>query len=104
MNVGVERVQEAVLKKLRYQICCPGLPLAVYREVAGHLRQVQGVDADLIPQTSQEFDYNQSQVGGLWICQADGSDPASRERVNQILAYYQNRYGAWEEVTSQEVP
>lgn len=97
-------MHKAVLKQLRYQICCPGLPLAVYREVAGHLRQVKGVDADLIPQTSQLFDYNQSQVGGLWICQADASDPANRERVNQILAYYQNRYGAWEEVISQEVP
>jgi hypothetical protein len=76
----------------------------VYREVAAHLRQVQGVDADLIPQTSPLFDYNQSQCSGLWIQYAEASDPESRERVNQILAYYQNRYGAWEEKTSQVVP
>jgi hypothetical protein len=93
-----------VLEQLRYQIRCPGLPLAVYREIAAHLRQVQGVEAGLIPQTSQQFDYNQSQVGGLWIQYADASDAVGRERVNQILAYYQNRYGAWEEETSQEMP
>ncbi len=93
-----------MLEPLRYQICCPHLPLAVYREVAAHLRQVQGVEAGLIPQTSQQFDYNQSQVAGLWIQYTDASDSVSRERVSQILAYYQNRYGAWEEETSQEMP
>jgi hypothetical protein len=93
-----------VVEQLRYQIRCPGLPLAVYREIAAHLRQVQGVEAGLCPQTSQQFDYNQSQVGGLWIQYADASDAVDRERVNQILAYYQNRYGAWEEETSQAMP
>jgi len=93
-----------VIKQLRYQIRCTGLPLAVYREVAAHLRQVKGVEAGLIAQTSQQFDYNESQVGGLWIQYADASDLQGRERVNQILAYYQNRYGDWEEETSQVVP
>ncbi len=93
-----------MIKQLRYQIRCTGLPLAVYREVAAHLRQVKGVEAGLIPQTSQQFDYNESQVGGLWIQYADASDLQGRERVNQILAYYQNRYGDWEEETSQVVP
>jgi hypothetical protein len=65
---------------------------------------VKGVEAGLIPQTSQQFDYNESQVGGLWIQYADASDLQGRERVNQILAYYQNRYGDWEEETSQVVP
>ena len=40
------------------------------------------------------FDYNQRQVGGLWIQYAQTAKEASRERVAQILAYYQNRYGA----------
>lgn len=92
-----------MIKQLRYQIRCTGLPLAVYREVAAHLRQVKGVEAGLIPQTSLQFDYNESQVGGLWIQYADASDLQGRERVNQILAYYQNRYGDWEEETSQVV-
>lgn len=93
-----------MIKQLLYQIRCTRLPLAVYREVAAHLRQVKGVEAGLIPQTSQQFDYNESQVGGLWIQYADASDLQGRERVNQILAYYQNRYGDWEEETSQVVP
>jgi hypothetical protein len=97
-------VQKVAFEKFPYQIRCYGLPLAVYREVAAHLRQVKGVDAGLLPQTSQQFDYNQSQVGGLWIKYADTFDSVSRERVNQILAYYQNRYGAWEEQTAQVVP
>jgi len=88
-----------VSEPLRYQISCPGLPLAVYREVVAHLRQVKGVLSDLIPQTSQQFDYKDSQIGGLWIQYAIASNSESRERVKQILAYYQNRYGVWEENT-----
>jgi hypothetical protein len=65
---------------------------------------VPGVEAGLVAQTAASFDYHQSQVGGLWIEYADACDAVSRERVNQILAYYQNRYGAWEEETSQEMP
>jgi DNA-binding PucR family transcriptional regulator len=92
-----------VVEQLRYQIRYPELPLAVYREIAAHLRQVSGVEAGLIPQTSQSFDYHQSQIGGLWIEYTNASDTAGRERVNQILAYYQNRYGAWEDLVYREV-
>ncbi|MBG1267697.1 hypothetical protein [Nostoc sp. WHI] len=70
----------------------PGLPLAVYREIAAHLRQVEGVEVDLIPQSSQQFDYNQSQIGGLRLSWTANSGSESRQRVNQILVYYQNRY------------
>ena len=79
-------------EKLRYQIRFPGLPLAVYREIATHLRQVEGVATDLIAQPSQQFDYYQSQIGGLWIEYEPGADPACQQRVEQILAYYSNRY------------
>ena len=48
-------MQTAQEKQLRYQIQCPGLPLAVYREAAAHLRQVEGVETGLIPQQSQRF-------------------------------------------------
>lgn len=78
------------------QLCCPTLPLAVYREVAAHLRQVSGVDAGLLPQTSTSFDYTLSQVGGLWISYGSAADEQSRHRVEQVLAYYGDRYGAWE--------
>ena len=65
----------------------PNLPLAVYREISAHLRQVEGVDVDLIPQTSSDFDYDQSQIAGLSIsCQPNTNE----EQVKQILDYYNN--------------
>ncbi|MGB7444236.1 MAG: hypothetical protein WA919_24480 [Coleofasciculaceae cyanobacterium] len=87
-------------KELQYQLNCPELPLAVYREVAAHLRQVQGVKTSLILQRSPQFDYQQSQTGGLSIQYSDSPDAGVQERVKQILEYYQNRYGAWQEVSS----
>ena len=83
--------------QLKYEIQFPGLPLAVYREIAAHLRQVEGVETGLSPAPSQQFDYNQSQVGSLWIQYAPTVGSESQERVAQILAYYQNRYGASKE-------
>lgn len=87
-------MQQAVVEQGRYEIRDPGLPLAVYREVSTHLRQVEGVEVGLLPQTAS-FDYAQSQVGGLWIQYGDATSLEHRERVNQILAYYQKRYGAF---------
>lgn len=71
----------------------PGLPLAVYQEIAAHLRQVEGVEVSLIPQSSPQFDYNQSQIAGLEISWMPNSNLESRQRVKEILAYYQNHYG-----------
>lgn len=94
-------MSRSVKGQQRSQLRCPGLPLAVYREVAAHLRQVEGVEADLMPQTSQQFDYNESQVGGLWIEYPQAAPQDVQERVEQILAYYSNRYRPWEEASSQ---
>lgn len=93
-------MQTAQEKQLRYQIQCPGLPLAVYREVAAHLRQVEGVATGLIPQQSQQFNYGDSQIGGLWIQYPEGFDFASRQRVDRILAYYGDRFSPWEPLVS----
>ncbi|MDH6089530.1 hypothetical protein [Umezakia ovalisporum] len=71
----------------------PGLSLAVYREIAAHLRQVEGIEVCVIPQASAEFDYNESQISGLWICWQPNSTTESRQRVEQILGYYRQRYG-----------
>lgn len=79
-----------------YRIRCLRLPLAVYREVVAHLRQVDGVNAGLLPQTSQDFNYAMSQVGGLWISYQPGIHALAQQRVEEILAYYSNRFGAWE--------
>ena len=82
--------------KQRSVLCCRTLPLAVYREVVAHLRQVDGVEAGLVPQSSQEFDYALSQIGSMWI-EYDGElDSTARDRIDRILAYYGDRYGAWE--------
>ena len=95
-------MQTAGEEKLHYQIRFPGLPLAVYREIAAHLRQVEGVETELLPQQSQQFDYHQSQIGGLLIRYPENATPACRQRVEQILAYYKNRYGAWEDDSQAE--
>jgi hypothetical protein len=74
------------MEQTQQKIEFPHLPLAVYREIAAHLRQLEGVDVDLIPQSSSDFDYYQSQVAGLLIsCQPNTNE----ERVQQILDYYQ---------------
>lgn len=79
----------------RSHIHCPGLPLAIYREVAAHLRQVEGVETGLIPQASPAFDYSESQVGGLWIQFPESASSITDDRVKRILSYYGDRYGAW---------
>ncbi|HEY9813105.1 MAG TPA: hypothetical protein V6D31_06170 [Candidatus Sericytochromatia bacterium] len=89
--------QQLVLEKGRSQIHSPGLPLAVYREIAAHLRQVEGVNTGLLPQQSRKFDYNDSQIGALWIEFSAVADAASRKQVEEILAYYGDRYSPWEQ-------
>lgn len=79
-------------RQLRYEIEFPNLPLAVYRELAAHLRQVEGVETGLLPQQSQDFNYDRSQIGSLWIEYAETADIASRQQVDRILEYYQQRY------------
>jgi hypothetical protein len=69
-----------------------GLPLAVYREIAAHLRQVEGVSVDIISQSSQQFDYYQSQVESLQLSFAPNFPVENRKLVEQILTYYKNRY------------
>lgn len=87
---------ECVSRRLQ----CRHLPLAVYREVAAHLRQLDGVQVSLLPQTSQDFDYLQSQVGGIEIGYPaqDLVQTDVREQIDSILAYYRERYGPWERI------
>jgi hypothetical protein len=82
-----------------FSIDRPQLPLAVYLEVAAHLRQVVGIEVELLPQTAPEFDYLQSQVAGLSIdCRAVTT--ADQSQVVEILNYYERRYGAWTTLTT----
>lgn len=74
------------------QITYPQLPLAIYLEVAAHLRQVNGVKTGLIPQVSLPFNYKQSQVSGLWIEYDADLDTTCQKQVEDILNYYAQRY------------
>lgn len=86
---------ETSVKLKRQELTSPPLPLAIYREIAAHLRQVKGVNSGLIPQNSKEFDYLQSQVGGLWIEYEIDLKPEQQAKVSQILAYYAQKYAPW---------
>ena len=84
------------------QLTCPQLPLAVYREVAAHLRQVEGVDANLIMRSTQhepaeKFDYYQSQVAALQIDYSQDLEESSQQRIEEILDYYARRYSPGED-------
>lgn len=76
-------------------LTCDRLPLASYREIAAHLNLVPGVTVELLPQTAQVFDYLQSQVGGLTLTIDPVMGDRSRDRVEQILAHYADRFGPW---------
>jgi hypothetical protein len=78
------------------EIRYPNLPLAVYREIAAHLNQIEGVTTELLPQDTQHFDYSHSQVGWLRIQHPKALGKEDRDRLQQILNYYGDRFGAWQ--------
>ena len=85
------------------QITSPQLPLAVYREVAAHLRQVEGVSASLIlrpieHQPGAKFDYYQSQVAAVEISYSKEIAQKEKQQITEILDYYAERYNPWESV------
>ncbi len=79
----------------RRTVSWPKLPLAVYREVAAHLRQIDGVNTGLYPRSGSEFQYHLSQVGGMWIEYPENLAAEYLARIDQILAYYGDRYCVW---------
>ncbi|AFZ46530.1 hypothetical protein Cyast_0552 [Cyanobacterium stanieri PCC 7202] len=87
------------MERVQRKIKCDRLPLAIYREVAAHIRQIEGIDVSLLEQTSKDFDYRQSQVGGLLI-EYDGDLPTkATEQLESILAYYASKYNSWSNLT-----
>jgi hypothetical protein len=78
------------------KFCWPKLPLAVYREIAAHLCQVEGVEVQFLPQTDADFDYELSQSGGLHLSGMDALGAEAQERVWQILQYYCSTIGDWQ--------
>ena len=93
-------MQPSTVKQQSQQLTCPQLPLAVYLEVAAHLRQVEGVDSSLIMRPlehdpHQQFDYYQSQVAAIQINYSEKITTQARQRVTEILDYYARRYRPW---------
>ena len=93
MDLPIERGQT-------HQLTCPLLPLAVYREVAAHLRQVTGVKTNLIMRSlehdpTEKFNYYQSQVAALKIGYELEISAVDRDRITEILNYYAQRYSPW---------
>jgi hypothetical protein len=82
----------------QYSLAIPTMPLAVYREVAAHLQQVEGVQTELLPQTATSFDYHLSQIGGIQISHPTTLATAHQQRLQDILDYYGQRFGVWQPV------
>ena len=76
----------------------PSLPLAVYREIAAHLRQLDGIEVEILPQSSSEFSYFQSQVEGLKLSYASPLSSEEKQYCQDILEYYEQQYGRWEKI------
>lgn len=94
-------MESSTIKQNCQQLSCHQLPLAVYREVAAHLRQVEGVDTTLIMRSTEhnsaeKFDYCQSQVAALQISYAENIAETDQKQVTAILDYYAQRYHPWE--------
>jgi hypothetical protein len=77
-------------------IIYPRMPLAIYRELASHLQQVQGVETHLTPQQFQQFDYHQSQIGSLEINYSEAFQESDRTLVTAILDYYAQDHGLYQ--------
>ncbi|MEY2831713.1 MAG: hypothetical protein RLZZ574_971 [Cyanobacteriota bacterium] len=95
-------------QKTRRQLTSDRLPLAVYREVAAHLRQVEGVDTSLIMRSIEhdpkaKFDYYQSQVAAIEISYLEEITETDKQRISEILDYYAQRYSPWENIEVEEV-
>jgi hypothetical protein len=69
----------------------PELPLAMYKELATHLSQVDGVTTDLIWQDRQEFSYDASQIAGMYVSAASLS-----ERSQALIRSILDLYGSWQ--------
>ena len=77
---------------IQEKISYPCLPLAIYRELAAHLRQVEGVTIELFSQQSQRFDYTQSQIDHLEMGYPSTLPPSDKQRLEDILNYYAQIY------------
>ena len=93
----LESTQPNIIKKI---YSSPKLPLAVYREVVAHLRQVEGVEAGLITKPlkggEEQFDYDASQIKALWLTYDKDDSSEQVTQIQMILDFYAQRYYSWQ--------
>lgn len=76
----------------RYKIIYnPDIALAMYRELASHIEQIENVTAELFWQESNQFSYLGSQIGGMWLTYDQMISAQSQVLIKKIL----NHYGNW---------
>jgi hypothetical protein len=64
----------------------------MYKELATHLSQLDGVSTELIWQDRQDFSYDASQIAGMNItCM-----PQVQERLQELVSSILNHYGTWQ--------
>jgi hypothetical protein len=80
----------------KFTISNDQMPLAVYREVAAHLQQIEGIAVAFLDPTERVFSYTESQLGGLEIIGADRLKDPDRIWIDRLLSYYADRYNPWE--------
>lgn len=64
----------------------------MYKELATHLSQLEGVSTELIWQDRQDFSYDASQIAGINVTCSSQMLERSQALVSSIL----DRYGAWQ--------
>ena len=69
----------------------PDIALAMYRELAAHIEQIEHVNVELFSQESSEFSYLGSQIGGLWLTYSSSIPSESQILIKEILSHY----GTW---------
>ncbi len=72
------------------------MPLSVYREVAAHLQQIEGITVAFLEPIDRVFSYTESQLGGLEITGADRLVTRDQIQLDRLLSYYTDRYPRWE--------
>lgn len=73
----------------RFAVRYDGMALAVYREIAAHLRCISGVEVELEWNRSTPFRYTDSQIGAMWVQLGSQTD---EEQVRRVL----DHYGSWQ--------
>jgi hypothetical protein len=80
----------------KFTIANHQVPLAVYREIAAHLRQIEGITVSFLTSVDRGFSYTESQLGGLEIMGANLLTDSDRIRLDRLLNYYADRYNQWD--------